>query len=255
MTTNSRADARAIYLADGDVSFRTTTRQLLVRLGYVVREFTTLDQVLDELRSRPASGAPPSGICVLACVDQDTPALSDPDSRDHLVEPKIVAALREQDVPLIYMSGHVTEMSVHATVAMALTAVEEGAVTFLAKPLDEASLANELDKAFLPGAVKAASENASIAVRTRAEVTAMQTPDRAGSPEHEAYLRRLAKLTPREREVHNCMIKGKSSKIIARDLNLSPRTVENWRRNVLSKMEAESTVSLLAETRQWSSGE
>lgn len=53
--------------------------------------------------------------------------------------------------------------------------------------------------------------------------------------------RRLAPLSPREREVLIHVSRGDSSKIIARNLDISPRTVELHRANLLNKLEAHST--------------
>lgn len=56
---------------------------------------------------------------------------------------------------------------------------------------------------------------------------------------------RLERLTPRERQVFDALIQGQSNKQIALDLTISPRTVEVFRANVMSKMEAESLSDLV----------
>jgi two-component system response regulator FixJ len=55
----------------------------------------------------------------------------------------------------------------------------------------------------------------------------------------------MPSLTPREQEVLRRLTKGETSKQIARDLNLSPRTVEVHRGNVLHKMGVHNTVALV----------
>ena len=52
---------------------------------------------------------------------------------------------------------------------------------------------------------------------------------------------RIASLSPREREVLDWLAEGCSSKAIARKLNISPRTVENHRANLMTKLETDRT--------------
>lgn len=61
----------------------------------------------------------------------------------------------------------------------------------------------------------------------------------------EAVRRRLAQLTPREREVLELLILGKTTKDIAGDLGLSAKTVENHRARLMDKMEAANLAGLL----------
>ncbi len=63
--------------------------------------------------------------------------------------------------------------------------------------------------------------------------------------EAEAAARRAACLTPREREVFQALIEGRTNKHIAGDLNISPRTVEIFRAKVMEKMEADSLSALI----------
>ena len=55
----------------------------------------------------------------------------------------------------------------------------------------------------------------------------------------------LARLTIRERQVFDLMVRGESSKSIARRLDISPRTVEIYRANVMRKMSAENISELI----------
>lgn len=56
---------------------------------------------------------------------------------------------------------------------------------------------------------------------------------------------RLASLTAREREVMHLMVAGKPSKVIARELGISARTVENHRARVMEKSGASSLTDLV----------
>lgn len=57
--------------------------------------------------------------------------------------------------------------------------------------------------------------------------------------------RRLALLTPRERQVFDAVTEGRSNKEIAIQLNISPRTVEIFRSKVMEKMRADSLSALV----------
>jgi two-component system response regulator FixJ len=67
----------------------------------------------------------------------------------------------------------------------------------------------------------------------------------ASTAASEAALARVALLTPRERDVFEELVHGKQNKVIAFDLNISPRTVEVHRARVLDKMQAHSLSELV----------
>jgi two-component system response regulator FixJ len=56
---------------------------------------------------------------------------------------------------------------------------------------------------------------------------------------------RIATLSPRERQVMEGLIAGLSNKLIARDYDISPRTIEVYRANVMTKMQAGSLSELV----------
>jgi two-component system response regulator FixJ len=68
---------------------------------------------------------------------------------------------------------------------------------------------------------------------------------RAVTTERAVVMQRLAHLTPREREVAELLIAGKTSKEIAVAMNVSVRTVEGHRRMVFSKMNVSSATQLV----------
>ncbi|MBA1148638.1 response regulator transcription factor [Ectothiorhodospiraceae bacterium WFHF3C12] len=125
--------------------------------------------------------------------------------------------LRERGItlPVIFISGH-------GDIPMAVRAVREGALDFVEKPFrDDALLA------CVQRAVEIDREN-------RAQEGARQTIE-----EH------LDTLTPREVEVLERLIDGKVNKIIARELDVSTRTVEIHRARVLHKMGADNVSQLV----------
>jgi two-component system response regulator FixJ len=59
---------------------------------------------------------------------------------------------------------------------------------------------------------------------------------------------RLASLSARERQVLDGLVAGQANKVIAYDLEISPRTVEVYRANVMTKMQARSLSELVRMT-------
>ena len=130
---------------------------------------------------------------------------------------QLLEALRERDVtmPVLFISGH-------GDIPMAVRAVQSGALDFLEKPFRDEVL---LEK-----------------VRNGLEV------DREAR-EHEAERavieQRLDELTPRETDVMEGMLRGRLNKLIADDLNISARTVEVHRANVLDKLHARNSSDMV----------
>lgn len=118
-------------------------------------------------------------------------------------------------LPVILMTGH-------GDIPIAVRAMKAGAVDFLEKPFDEEQL---LD------AVRRALEQS----RRLHESDEVAT-EAAG---------RLARLTPREREVLDLLVSGHSTKAIAKALGASPRTIEVHRARVFEKLHAESLPELV----------
>ncbi len=128
----------------------------------------------------------------------------------------VLAQLAERsDLPVVMLTGH-------ANVDLCRRAFKGGAMEFLQKPVD--------DDVFLD-AVQAAVRT-HIASRERLAVT-------------QAAADRLARLSAREHEVLARIVRGMSNKEIAREFDLSPRTVETYRANVFAKLEAESLAQLI----------
>lgn len=96
---------------------------------------------------------------------------------------------------------------------IAVQAMKAGAFDFLEKPYKADALMEAIDKAF-----------------DRLE------HDSAGSAQVETARAKVAVLSPRERDVLTGLIEGRSNKVIAYDLAISPRTVEIYRANLMTKM-------------------
>jgi len=119
------------------------------------------------------------------------------------------------DFPLVIVTGH-------ADVALAVRAMKAGAVDFIEKPFEEQAILDTLRQAQTRFAAQRASAQAGATAREK-----------------------LSTLTPREREVFDEMVRGKQNKMIAYDLDISPRTVEVHRARVLEKLEARSLSELV----------
>jgi two-component system response regulator FixJ len=119
------------------------------------------------------------------------------------------------DLPVIVMTGH-------ADVPLAVEAMKAGVVDFIEKPYDDETML---------GAIRSA--------------LARQGETRARDSERADIVRRLASLSPRERQVLEGLVAGKANKVIAYDLDISPRTVEIYRAHVMTKMQAHSLSELV----------
>jgi two-component system response regulator FixJ len=118
-------------------------------------------------------------------------------------------------MPVIVITGH-------GDVPMAVQAMKEGAIDFLEKPFEEEAMLAAIRAAFDVQAADADRQ------RTVAEIR-----------------ERIASLSAREREVLEGLVAGQANKVIAYNLGISPRTVEIYRANVMTKMKASSLSELV----------
>jgi two-component system response regulator FixJ len=109
-------------------------------------------------------------------------------------------------LPVIILSGS-------GDIAMVVKAMRAGALTFLEKPPEHDALLQALAEGFerLAGASSAATRQ-------------------------EEACRRIAQLSRRERDVLGCLTRGLPNKFTAYELDISPRTVEIHRANLMSKL-------------------
>lgn len=121
----------------------------------------------------------------------------------------------EKRLPVIVMTGH-------GDVPLAVEAMKAGAVDFIEKPFDDEVLLS---------AIRAA--------------LARNADDRERNARAAAIQERIARLSDRERDVLDRLVAGKANKVIAYELGISPRTVEVYRANVMTKMQADSLSELV----------
>ena len=119
------------------------------------------------------------------------------------------------ELPVIVITGH-------GAISLAVEAMKIGAVDFLEKPFDDDHLL---------AAVKSALDREADLARRKAEVGEIQD--------------KLAALSNRERQVLEGLVAGNANKTIAFDLGISPRTVEIYRANLMTKMAANSLSDLV----------
>jgi len=117
--------------------------------------------------------------------------------------------------PVLIMTGH-------GDVPLAVEAMKLGAVDFLEKPFEDDRLIGMIDIALKQAESGARSAAATLDIAARVE-----------------------SLSPRERPVMEGLVAGLSNKMIAREYDISPRTIEVYRANVMTKMQADSLSELV----------
>jgi two-component system, LuxR family, response regulator FixJ len=126
-----------------------------------------------------------------------------------------IIAARNISIPIIFLTGT-------ADVATAVNAIKSGAIDYLQKPIQHEQLLER---------VKEAIHRDLLARNHRLHTQATQ--------------HKLKALTPREHDVLKWLLTGKPNKVIAKLLNISNRTVEVHRKNILQKMQTKSVPALI----------
>lgn len=123
-------------------------------------------------------------------------------------------ARRDFAIPIIFISGH-------ADVPDSSKAFRAGAVDYMEKPFDSETLLTRMQEAIQKD------------LSTRVQ-----------HAEKRRLKSRLSLLTPREREVYILIVKGLSNKEVAKQLNISNRTIDVHRSKIMEKMDAEDLSEL-----------
>ena len=160
----------------------------------------------------------PSGPAFLEALPEDLPACALVDVRmpemDGLELQRRLADAAPS-LPVIIITGH-------GDIAMAVKAIKAGAIDFVEKPFADRTILDAIAQAL------ASREEALSREAQRLDID-----------------RRLARLTAREREVFERLARGSSNKAVARELDISPRTVEVHRARVMEKLQAPSVSHLV----------
>jgi len=119
------------------------------------------------------------------------------------------------DLPILFLTGH-------ADVSTSVRAMKAGAVDFLEKPLHDQALLDAIHRAL--GHAREL---------------------RGARAEREGIARRVASLTPREREVLALVVAGLPNKLVADRLGASEKTIKVHRARVMQKMHADSLAHLV----------
>ena len=149
----------------------------------------------------------PNSISVLI-VDVRMPGMSGLELQETLVA-------RKATIPVVFITGH-------GDVPMAVSTMKKGAVDFLEKPFNEAELRDIIAR-MLEQAINNASEQ-------------------QARKNHEELIGRL---TAREQQVLERIVAGRLNKQIADDLNISIKTVEAHRANIMEKLEVTTVADLM----------
>lgn len=120
------------------------------------------------------------------------------------------------DIPIIFITGH-------GDVALAVHAMRAGAFDFVEKPFRDQYLLERVNQALQ-----------------------LDLDRRRGRAERAVLHDQLSRLTPREREVMERVVRGQSNKVIAIELGLSERTVEIHRAKMMAKAGARSLAELIS---------
>ena len=122
---------------------------------------------------------------------------------------------RQAPLPIVFITGH-------GDVPMAVSTMKKGAVDFLEKPFNEADL-REIVARMLQDAIDRVSQ-----ARAKRDQEAV-----------------LSRLTAREQQVLERIVAGRLNKQIAGDLNISIKTVEAHRANIMEKLEVTTVADLM----------
>ena len=177
-------------------------------LAMLLRSVAIASVTFPDARSFLAAYQPRPNTCLVA--DVRMPGMSG-------IELQEALRGRGAELPIIIITGH-------GDIAMAVRAMKAGAADFIEKPFHDQTLLDAVHRALARSADPAK------------DVAAMDDDE---------LRKRLASLTPREKEVMALVVEGRPNKAVATRLGLSTRTVEVHRANAMEKMQAQSLADLV----------
>lgn len=118
-------------------------------------------------------------------------------------------------LPIVFITGH-------GDVPMAVSTMQKGAVDFIEKPFNETELRSIIER-----------------------LIEQTQHDAIENKKKQAIQKKLARLTGREQQVLDCIVAGRLNKQIADDLNISIKTVEAHRSNLMEKLNVANVADLL----------
>jgi two-component system response regulator FixJ len=127
---------------------------------------------------------------------------------------------RGSRVPIIMITGH-------GDIPLAVEAMRAGVADFIEKPFGESRMIDALNRTLEAGPPPAVAQ---------------------ASDETALIRQRLETLSERERQVLDGVVDGQPNKVIARELGISPRTVEIYRAKLMAKMHADNLAALVRMT-------
>lgn len=195
----SKNDAQTVFVIDDDTDVRDSLKWLLESVGLNVRTYENA-MAFFEAFDTGASG------CIV--MDVRMPGLSGINAQKKLPEYNI-------ELPVIMISAH-------GNVDMAVTALTQGAITFIEKPFDDQTLIDHVHNAL------ERDRDRSVYRRSQSRI-------------RDCYDR----LTRRERQVLELIVKGLSNQEAADELGINRKTVEGHRANMTAKMKVDSFAELV----------
>lgn len=197
MTPNN--NAQTVFVIDDDVDVRDSLKWLLESVGLNVQTYENALNFFDGFDTGKSG-------CIV--MDVRMPGLSGINAQKKLPEHNI-------ELPVIMISAH-------GNVDMAVTALTQGAMTFIEKPFDDQVLIDHVHNALEKDRTRFARRNSQSRIRERYD-----------------------NLTRRERQVMELIVKGLSNQEAADELGINRKTVEGHRANMTAKMKVDSFAELV----------
>lgn len=197
MNNSPSSERPLVFVVDDDDAVRRSLSQLLRAGGRSVEPYPSAEAFLAALATGDRAGS-------IACAIVDIRMGSGMDGlalQEELARRNFGIA-----IAVVIVTGH-------ADVPLAVRAMRAGAIDFIEKP-------------YLPGQILAAVTDALEAARSNDMAKAQSALSAA----------RLKDLTTREREVLTALVAGQTNKVIARELGISPRTVEAHRATLMDRL-------------------